>query len=61
VSLAVLAAFEAALALDSDAGRDESPEVLCQALVPGWSEVPVKTPLRFRDLAGTLQAAISAR
>jgi len=61
VSPAVLAAFEAALALDPDAGRGEPPDVLCQALVPGWADVPVKAPLRFKDLPEVLQEAVSAR
>lgn len=61
VNPAVLAAFEAALALEPDAGRDVPPEILCQTLVPGWSDIPVKAPLRFKDLADVLQATVSAR
>ncbi|MBN1248137.1 MAG: hypothetical protein JXC32_10800 [Anaerolineae bacterium] len=58
ISSAVLEAFEAALALPPDAGREEAPEALCQALVPGWVDVPVKAPLRYRDLPEPLRQAV---
>lgn len=61
VSPAVLDAFESALALAPDAGRGEAPEALCQALVPGWADVPVKTPLRFKDLPEPIRQAIAER
>jgi len=59
VSPEVLALIEAALELPFDAGEPESPESLCEALVPGWSEVPVKAPLRFKDLPPELQALVA--
>lgn len=58
VSPEVLTAFEAALDRPFDAGQPETPEALCEALVPGWTEVLVKAPLRFRDLPPALQALV---
>ncbi|MCU0521402.1 MAG: hypothetical protein MUF84_12000 [Anaerolineae bacterium] len=58
VSPAVLEAFETALALTPEAGHDEAPEALCEALVPDWAATPVKVPLRFKDLPGPLRQGI---
>lgn len=55
ISPAVLSAFDAALALSPDAGGHQPPAALCEALVPGLAEVPVKAPLRFKDLDPALQ------
>ena len=60
VSAPVLQAFEAAFGLPPDAGHDVSPEALCAALVPGWADVPAKTPLRFKDLPEPIRRALQA-
>jgi hypothetical protein len=60
VSPEILAGIEAALSVGFDAGHPEAPEALCEALVPGWANVPVKAALRFRDLPPELQALVSS-
>jgi hypothetical protein len=54
----VLEETERALAMDFDAGVQMSPEELCRQLVPGWDEVPVKDPLRFKDLPEAVREGI---
>jgi hypothetical protein len=44
--------------LTPEAGHDEAPEALCEALVPDWAATPVKVPLRFKDLPGPLRQGI---
>ncbi len=61
VSPDVLERIESALALDFDSGEHQAPDALCQALVPGWDEVPVKEPLRYEMLPEVVRSYAEAR
>ena len=58
-SPAVLADILGALALDFGSGIPASPDELCEELVPGWDDVPVKAPLRWSDLPAAIREGIS--
>jgi hypothetical protein len=58
VSAEVLEAFDAALWLDFDAGESRSVQELYDELMPDGDEIPVKAPLRFRDLPDAVRGLV---
>lgn len=61
VSPEVLERIESALSLDFDSGERRAPEALCELLVPGWDEVPVKAPLRYEMLPEAVRSYAEGR
>lgn len=59
VSADVLAEFEAALALPFDQGDSRAADELCRDLVPELEDIPVKRPLRLRDLPDAVRALVA--